>query len=53
MRDRSQWKEVQIELVHSYMRHVPYEGRFDTDINLFSSFGYRGESGAKALKPGG
>jgi ubiquinone/menaquinone biosynthesis C-methylase UbiE len=62
VRERAQSKGVQIELVHSDMRHIPYEGRFDAVISMFSSFGYL-ESDvedqevlhqiAKALKPGG
>lgn len=53
---------VELELVHSDMRQVPYLDRFDAVINLFTSFGYLNSDDedmvvlhqvAKALKPGG
>lgn len=57
---------VELELVHSDMREIPFDSRFDAVVNLFTSFGYLGgylESDAedmkvlhqvsKALKPGG
>jgi SAM-dependent methyltransferase len=53
---------VALELVHSDMRQLPFEARFDAVVNLFTSFGYL-DSGdedmkvlhevSKALKPGG
>ena len=53
---------VELELVCSDMRQVPFEGRFDAVINLFTSFGYLDSDAedmkvlhqvSKALKPGG
>ena len=54
--------DVDLRLVHSDMRHIPFEEKFDAVINMFSAFGYL-ESEAedqkvltqvrKALKPGG
>jgi SAM-dependent methyltransferase len=53
---------VDIETVHADMREIPFSGRFDAVVNMFSSFGYL-ESEAedarvltaivRALKPGG
>lgn len=53
---------VDLPLVLSDMRQLPFEGRFDAVINLFTSFGYLNSDVedmkvlhqvAKALKPGG
>jgi len=53
---------VELELVCSDMRQVPFEERFDAVINLFTSFGYLDSDAkdlkalhqvSKALKPGG
>lgn len=53
---------VELQLVHSDMRHIPFESRFDAVINLFTSFGYLSSDDedvqvlkqvSKALKPGG
>ena len=53
---------VALELVRSDMRHIPFAGRFDAVINMFSAFGYlESESDDQqvlqaiyeALKPGG
>ena len=53
---------VGLELVHSDMRQVPFEGRFDAVVNLFTSFGYLNSDEedmkvlhqvSKVLKPGG
>jgi SAM-dependent methyltransferase len=53
---------VELETVRADMREIPFEGRFDAVVNMFSSFGYL-ESEAedakvlsaveRALKPGG
>jgi SAM-dependent methyltransferase len=53
---------VLLETVHADMRQIPFAGRFDAVVNMFSSFGYL-ESEAedakvlnailRALKPGG
>ena len=62
VRERAESKGVQVELIHSDMRHIPYEGLFDAVINMFSSFGYLESEAedqevlhqiAKALKRGG
>ena len=53
---------VDLPLVCSDMRELPFEGRFDAVINIFTSFGYLNSDEedqkvlhqvAKALKPGG
>lgn len=53
---------VQLRLVHSDMRHIPFEEDFDAVINMFSAFGYLESEEEdqkvlvqvqKALKPGG
>ena len=53
---------VDLPLVRSDMRELPFEGRFDAVINIFTSFGYLNSDEedqkvlhqvAKALKPGG
>lgn len=53
---------VDLELVRSDMRQVPFAGRFDAVVNLFTSFGYLNSDDedmkalhqvSKALKPGG
>ena len=53
---------VDLQLVHSDMRQIPFESQFDAVINLFTSFGYLSsdnEDGhvlkqvSKALKPNG
>ncbi len=53
---------VDLKLVCSDMRRVPFEGRFDAVVNLFTSFGYLNSDAenmkvlrqvSKALKPGG
>jgi SAM-dependent methyltransferase len=53
---------VKLETVSADMRRIPFAGRFDAIINMYSSFGYLEsetddaqvlESVAKALKPGG
>jgi SAM-dependent methyltransferase len=53
---------VELETVRADMRQIPFEGRFDAIVNMFSSFGYleSEEEDAKvlsavkrALKPGG
>ena len=53
---------VSLPLVHSDMRQLPFEGRFDAVVNLFTSFGYLNSDAEdqrvlrqvfKALKPGG
>ncbi len=53
---------VELPLVRSDMREIPFEGRFDAVINLFTSFGYLNSDEedmkvlhqvVKALKPGG
>jgi len=53
---------VQFETVHADMRNIPFNGRFDAVINMFSSFGYLEsetedarvlESVRRALRPGG
>jgi SAM-dependent methyltransferase len=58
----AQAEGLKIETVHSDMRVIPFESRFDAVINMFSAFGYleTEEEDAKvlgavtrALKPGG
>jgi SAM-dependent methyltransferase len=53
---------VKLETVSADMRRIPFEGRFDAVVNMYSSFGYLEseaddaqvlESVAKAIKPGG
>jgi SAM-dependent methyltransferase len=53
---------VELETVRADMREIPFEGRFDAVVNLFSSFGYLESEQedakvlsavARALKPGG
>ncbi|MDE2969256.1 MAG: class I SAM-dependent methyltransferase [Chloroflexota bacterium] len=53
---------VNLPLVRSDMREIPFEGRFDAVINIFTSFGYLNSDSedmkvlhqvARALKPGG
>ena len=53
---------VELQLVHSDMREIPFDSRFDAVINLFTSFGYLGSDNedvsvlkqvSKALKPDG
>jgi SAM-dependent methyltransferase len=53
---------VELRLVHSDMRHIPFEDEFDAVINMFSAFGYLESEEEdqkvlnqvrKALKPGG
>ena len=53
---------VELQLVHSDMRQIPFESRFDAVINLFTSFGYLSSDKedvrvlkqvSKALKPDG
>jgi SAM-dependent methyltransferase len=53
---------VQVEWVHSDMRHIPFENTFDAIISIFTSFGYLENEEEdlhvlqqvhKALKPGG
>ena len=53
---------VDLPLVRSDMRELPFEGRFDAVINIFTSFGYLNSDEedqkvlhqvSKALKPGG
>ena len=61
-RQAAQAAGLQIETVHSDMRVIPFEGRFDAVINMFSAFGYLESEGedakvlaavARALRPGG
>jgi SAM-dependent methyltransferase len=53
---------VDLETVRADMREIPFEGRFDAVVNMFSSFGYLESevedakvvsAVARALKPGG
>lgn len=52
---------LEITFVRGDMRRLPYRGRFDLVINLFTSFGYFGDGGDaallrafyRALRPGG
>lgn len=53
---------VAVETIESDMRAIPFGGRFDAIVNMFSSFGYLEDEGedakvldaiARALKPGG
>ena len=53
---------IEQELVHSDMREIPFDSRFDAVINLFTSFGYLSSDSedvkvlkqvTKALKPDG
>ncbi|MPZ49864.1 MAG: methyltransferase domain-containing protein [Dehalococcoidia bacterium] len=53
---------IEIETVHSDMRLIPFEARFDAVINMFSAFGYLEDEAedakvlaavSQALKPGG
>ena len=53
---------IELELVHSDMREIPFNSRFDAVINLFTSFGYLSSDNedvnvlkqvSKALKPEG
>ena len=53
---------AELQLVHSDMRQIPFESRFDAVINLFTSFGYLNSDNedvhvlkqvSKALKPNG
>ncbi|MBV9690360.1 MAG: class I SAM-dependent methyltransferase [Ktedonobacteraceae bacterium] len=53
---------VQVEWVHSDMRHIPFENTFDAAISIFTSFGYLENEEENlhvlqqvhnALKPGG
>lgn len=54
--------KVKIETIAADMREIPFEGKFDAIVNMYSSFGYLEseaddvrvlESAAKALKTGG
>jgi SAM-dependent methyltransferase len=58
----AQAQSVQVRLVHSDMRNIPFENEFDAAINIFTAFGYLEDQGEdqkvlqqvyKALKPGG
>ena len=53
---------IELHLVHSDMRQIPFESQFDAVINLFTSFGYLSSDNedvhvlkqvSKALKPDG
>jgi SAM-dependent methyltransferase len=53
---------LDIELIHSDMRSIPFEGELDAVVNMYSSFGFLETEGedervvegvTKALKPGG
>jgi SAM-dependent methyltransferase len=53
---------VELETVRADMREIPFEGRFDAVVNMFSSFGYLESededakvlsAATRALKPGG
>jgi SAM-dependent methyltransferase len=53
---------LKLETVHADMREIPFAGRFDAVVNMFSSFGYLESEAedakvlgaiARALKPGG
>ncbi|MBI1930327.1 class I SAM-dependent methyltransferase [Candidatus Poribacteria bacterium] len=55
-------RNLQIQFIHSDMRHIPFEGEFDAVINMFTAFGYFDDDTedekvlnavAKALKPEG
>lgn len=60
--ERAEKAGVQLRLVHSDMREIPFEEEFDAVINIFTSFGFFEDDRenekvlhevAKALKPGG
>jgi len=55
-------RNLQIQFIHSDMRHIPFEAEFDAVINMFTAFGYFDDdtedqqvldAAAKALKPEG
>ena len=61
-RQAAQAEGVALELVHSDMRQIPFEGTFDAVINMFTAFGYLESDEEdmevlrqveKALAPGG
>ena len=61
-REAAAAEELDVELVHSDMREIPFRDEFDAAINLFTSFGYfetehEDERAlatiARSLKPGG
>ena len=61
-RHAAQAEGVALELVHSDMRQIPFEGTFDAVINMFTAFGYLESDEEdmevlrqveKALAPGG
>jgi SAM-dependent methyltransferase len=61
-RDAAGEEGLDVELVESDLRDLPWDGEFDAAINLFTSFGYLPEQAederalaaiARALRPGG
>jgi len=59
---KAQERGLSVELVQADMRAIPFEGEFDTVVNLFTSFGYFEDDRDhlkvlqevhKSLKPGG